>query len=138
LEKRLQHEGDQTEDNVPVVAVREAILEAVRSSASPDDAQTGSDQPKEDSSTTSPPDGASEGRQQSNYQSPSSTSTGSFPSSEYAILLLDTYFGRIHGKPYHVFDEASTRQRMMSNQLPHHLSFAIFAVSARWDHMLTT
>jgi hypothetical protein len=49
----------------------------------------------------------------------------------YPEVLLDTYFARIHGKPYHIIDEASTRQRLMSNQLPNHLVFAIYAVSAR-------
>ena len=46
-------------------------------------------------------------------------------------LLLDTYFARIHGKPYHILDEATTRQRLQANQLPSHLAFAIYAVSAR-------
>ena len=47
-------------------------------------------------------------------------------------LLLDTYFARIHGKPYHILDEATTRQRLQANQLPSHLAFAIYAVSARY------
>ncbi|KAF2740671.1 hypothetical protein EJ04DRAFT_571993 [Polyplosphaeria fusca] len=47
-------------------------------------------------------------------------------------LLLDTYFGRIHGKPYHVLDEPTTRQRMQTNQLPAYLAYAIYAVSARY------
>jgi len=47
-------------------------------------------------------------------------------------LLLDTYFARIHGKPYHILDEATTRQRLQANQLPSHLAFAIYAVSARF------
>jgi hypothetical protein len=49
-------------------------------------------------------------------------------------LLLDTFFARIHGKPYHVLDEATTRQRLQANQLPSHLAYAIYAVSARYDH----
>lgn len=47
-------------------------------------------------------------------------------------LLLDTYFTRIHGKPYHVLDETTTKQRMQANQLPGHLAYAIYAVSARY------
>lgn len=47
-------------------------------------------------------------------------------------LLLDTYFTRIHGKPYYMLDEATTRQRLQANQLPSHLAFAIYAVSARY------
>ncbi|KAF2013770.1 hypothetical protein BU24DRAFT_246501 [Aaosphaeria arxii CBS 175.79] len=47
-------------------------------------------------------------------------------------LLLDTYFTRIHGKPYHILDETTTRQRMQANQLPSYLAYAIYAVSARY------
>ncbi|KAF2278081.1 uncharacterized protein EI97DRAFT_283153 [Westerdykella ornata] len=47
-------------------------------------------------------------------------------------LLLDTYFARIHGKPYHILDETITRQRMQTNQLPSYLAYAIYAVSARY------
>ncbi|CAN9218855.1 unnamed protein product [Alternaria alternata] len=47
-------------------------------------------------------------------------------------LLLDTYFARIHGKPYYILDESTTRQRLQANQLPGHLAYAIYAVSARY------
>ena len=47
-------------------------------------------------------------------------------------LLLDTYFARIHGKPYYILDEATTRQRLQANQLPAHLAYAIYAVGARY------
>jgi hypothetical protein len=47
-------------------------------------------------------------------------------------LLLDTYFARIHGKPYYILDESTTRQRLQANQLPAHLAYAIYAVSARY------
>jgi len=47
-------------------------------------------------------------------------------------LLLDTYFARIHGKPYYILDEATTRQRLQANQLPGHLAYAIYAVGARY------
>lgn len=46
-------------------------------------------------------------------------------------LLLDTYFTRIHGKPYYILDELTTRQRLQHHQLPNHLAHAIYAVSAR-------
>ena len=46
-------------------------------------------------------------------------------------LLVDTYFARIHGKPYYILDETTTRQRLQTNQLPNHLAFALYAVSAR-------
>jgi len=47
-------------------------------------------------------------------------------------LLLETYFARLHGKPYHILDETTTKQRMQTNQLPAHLAYAIYAVSARY------
>ncbi|KAF2872586.1 fungal-specific transcription factor domain-containing protein [Massariosphaeria phaeospora] len=47
-------------------------------------------------------------------------------------LLLDTYFARIHGKPYHILDETTIRQRIQANQLPGYLAYAIYAVSARY------
>lgn len=47
-------------------------------------------------------------------------------------LLLDTYFARLHGKPYYILDEATTRQRLQANQLPPHLAYAIYALSARY------
>lgn len=131
LEKRLRHEGDQNEDNAAVVAVKEAILEVVRGSSSPEYGKPESEVTKDESATSSPPDAAPGARQMQNTQQPlSSSSSPSFPSNEYASLLLDTYFGRIHGKPYYIL-EASTRQLLMSNQLPQHLRFAVFAVSAR-------
>ncbi|KAL5120071.1 hypothetical protein ACEQ8H_001896 [Pleosporales sp. CAS-2024a] len=47
-------------------------------------------------------------------------------------LLLETYFARIHGKPYYILDEATTRQRLQANQLPAHLAYAMYAVAARY------
>ncbi|KAH9900227.1 fungal-specific transcription factor domain-containing protein [Xylariomycetidae sp. FL2044] len=46
--------------------------------------------------------------------------------------LLDTYFNRFHGKPYHILDESSVRQRLQLNQLPTYLVHAIYAVAARY------
>ncbi|OJD29948.1 fungal specific transcription factor domain-containing protein [Diplodia corticola] len=47
-------------------------------------------------------------------------------------ILLDTYFARVHGKPYYILDELTTRQRLQHHQLPSHLAYAIYAVSARY------
>ena len=47
-------------------------------------------------------------------------------------MFLDTFFARIHGKPYYVLDEATIRQRLQANQLPPHLVYAIYAVTARY------
>jgi hypothetical protein len=46
-------------------------------------------------------------------------------------VLLETYFLRVHGKAYHVLDEALFRERLQMNQVPNHLLYAIYAVSAR-------
>lgn len=47
-------------------------------------------------------------------------------------VLFDTYFLRVHGKAYYVLDETIIRQRLQMNQVPNHLLFAIYAVSARF------
>jgi hypothetical protein len=47
-------------------------------------------------------------------------------------VLLDTYFMRVHGKVYHILDETIIRQRLQMNQVPNHLLYAIYAVSARF------
>ncbi|KAJ5570438.1 uncharacterized protein N7459_009868 [Penicillium hispanicum] len=49
-------------------------------------------------------------------------------------LLLDTYFARMHGKPFYVLDEPSARQRFQLNQLSVHLSMAISAITLRYIH----
>ncbi|KAI0134607.1 fungal transcriptional regulatory-like protein [Xylariales sp. AK1849] len=46
--------------------------------------------------------------------------------------LLDTYFSRLHAKPYHILDESNVRQRLQLNQLPIYLVHAIYAVAARY------
>ncbi|KAF2399174.1 hypothetical protein EJ06DRAFT_549870 [Trichodelitschia bisporula] len=56
----------------------------------------------------------------------------STPQAPYLEALLDAYFACLHGRPYFILDEASTRQRLQTSQLPGHLAFAIFAVSARY------
>lgn len=52
-------------------------------------------------------------------------------------VLLNTYFLRVHGKVYHILDETVIRQRLQMNQIPNHLLFAIYAVSARFVIMST-
>lgn len=50
--------------------------------------------------------------------------------------LLDTYFARLHGKPYHILDEPATRQRLRDGQLPRFLINAVYAVSIKYaSHM---
>ncbi|KIW05363.1 uncharacterized protein PV09_03879 [Verruconis gallopava] len=127
LEKRLRTDSDTT----PVTEVKEAILDAVRGSNSPEekppvDAQAG------DTLGSTPSDAADSRAPPRPADSSSPTRAGAFPSPEYAQVLLDTYFRRIHGKPYYILDEASTRQRLVNNQLPEHLCLAIFAATARY------
>ncbi|KAA6410211.1 MAG: hypothetical protein FRX48_05632 [Lasallia pustulata] len=47
-------------------------------------------------------------------------------------VLLDTYFFRVHDKPYHILDETTTRQQYRQKQIPPCLLMAIFAVSSRY------
>ncbi|KAK3722654.1 hypothetical protein LTR37_002224 [Vermiconidia calcicola] len=50
----------------------------------------------------------------------------------FTDALLDTYFARLHNKPYYVLDEPNTRQRLQDGQLPLFLINAIHAVSIRY------
>lgn len=45
--------------------------------------------------------------------------------------ILDIFFSRINGKPYHVLDETTTRQQHRLGQLPWSLSMAIYTISLR-------
>lgn len=45
--------------------------------------------------------------------------------------VLDTYFARLHGKPFFILDEASTRQSHHVGQLPVCVSLAIHALTVR-------
>ncbi|KAJ5813961.1 uncharacterized protein N7503_000711 [Penicillium pulvis] len=51
-------------------------------------------------------------------------------------MLLDTFFARLHGKPFFILDEPSTRQRHQSNQLSPHLAMAISAMTLRYTHTI--
>lgn len=46
--------------------------------------------------------------------------------------MLDTYFARLHGKPFFILDETATRQRYQRGQLPSFLSMAIYALTLRY------
>lgn len=49
-----------------------------------------------------------------------------------SIGLLDSYFARLHGKPFYILDEPSVRKRYQMNELPAHLSLAILALTIRY------
>lgn len=46
--------------------------------------------------------------------------------------LIDTYFARLHGKPYYILDEPATRQRWRDNQLPRYVVNAIHAATIKY------
>lgn len=50
----------------------------------------------------------------------------------FTDALLDTYFARLHSKPYYILDEPNTRQRLRDGLLPRCLVNAIHAVSIRY------
>ncbi|KXT03679.1 hypothetical protein AC578_5173 [Pseudocercospora eumusae] len=50
----------------------------------------------------------------------------------FTDALLDTYFARLHNKPYYILDETATRQRLRDGRLPGFLINAIHAVAIRY------
>jgi hypothetical protein len=50
----------------------------------------------------------------------------------FTDALLDTYFARLHNKPYYILDESNTRQRLREGHLPKFMINAIHAVSIRY------
>ncbi|KAI9734962.1 MAG: hypothetical protein M1834_002044 [Cirrosporium novae-zelandiae] len=50
----------------------------------------------------------------------------------YPDVLLDTFFLRVHGKPFHILDETTIRQKHQLNQVPSCLLLSIYALSARY------
>jgi hypothetical protein len=50
----------------------------------------------------------------------------------YTEVLLDTFFARLHNKPYYILDENATRQRMRDGRLPPFLVNAIHAVTIKY------
>lgn len=126
LERRMQTGNEQGADDLSVTAVKKAILD-VRSSNSPQDpSNSHSDASKATSNSDSPPE----------HRGLSRTASA-LPSVEYAALLIDTYFTRMHGKPYHILDEMTSRDRLLTGQAPAHLIYAVFAVSARFAKSLS-
>ncbi|EME44748.1 hypothetical protein DOTSEDRAFT_72262 [Dothistroma septosporum NZE10] len=54
----------------------------------------------------------------------------------FTDALLDTFFARVHNKPYYILDETTTRQRLRDRRLPSFLIDAIHAVSIRYAPQL--
>ncbi|KAH8697281.1 fungal-specific transcription factor domain-containing protein [Talaromyces proteolyticus] len=50
--------------------------------------------------------------------------------------ILDLFFSRIHGKPFHILDESVTRQKHQMGQLPSPLMIAIYAITVRYANPL--
>jgi hypothetical protein len=50
----------------------------------------------------------------------------------FTDTLIDTYFSRLHGKPYYILDEPATRQRRRDNQLPRYVVNAIHAATIKY------
>ncbi|KAF7717420.1 D-galacturonic acid-responsive regulator GaaR-like protein [Penicillium ucsense] len=68
-------------------------------------------------------------------QSPSTGVSAQSPASQHNSLsdgVLNAFFARLHGKPFHILDEAETRQRHQANLLPTHLAMAISAMTIRY------
>ncbi|KAI9376542.1 type I 3-dehydroquinase-domain-containing protein [Aspergillus egyptiacus] len=49
--------------------------------------------------------------------------------------MLDTYFARLHGKPFFILDETTSRRCHQNGQLPAALSMAIYALTLRYTTM---
>lgn len=50
--------------------------------------------------------------------------------------ILDTYFTRLHGKPFHILDEQYVRQKHQSGQLSPLLAMAVYALTLRYYFFL--
>ncbi|OAG07173.1 uncharacterized protein CC84DRAFT_1088799 [Paraphaeosphaeria sporulosa] len=117
LEKRLHSEGKSESAIEDEPAGQEGELERKYSAASSQSRPN----------LEIPPNNASAAKQLMSPIEPSIQTPSLAPDA-----LLDTYFARLHGKPYHILDETTTRQRLQANQLPSYLAYAIYAVSARF------
>ncbi|KAE9963644.1 hypothetical protein EG328_011242 [Venturia inaequalis] len=133
LEKRLRTEG---KEDSPTSSVKEAIVEAMREGEEKKKQAKQQDVPRSTPDSTTISNASSTANGNTSRPSPPSQQQISPqqqpPAQLYPELLLDTYFARIHGKPYHILDESSTRQRLLTGQLPSYLAYAIYAVSARF------
>lgn len=54
----------------------------------------------------------------------------------FTETLIDTYFSRLHGKPYYILDEPATRQRWRDGQLPRYVTNAIHAATIKYANHL--
>ncbi|THX17642.1 hypothetical protein D6D17_02451 [Aureobasidium pullulans] len=132
LEKRLKDEGKDPDDNTQEVTIAESVRDAVdkkptKNALTPPDAV--------------PPAAETQPTQQPRPQPPQRHPSIGFPeqfvrqqapSALQNNTLLDAYFTRIHSKPYYILDEAATRQRWQTGQLPPSVINAIHAVTARF------
>ncbi|KAF1810293.1 hypothetical protein P152DRAFT_460800 [Eremomyces bilateralis CBS 781.70] len=126
LEKRLQTEESEKQEEEPVSSNESAVDNVVQDSshgAANDQAGATanhkSSEPEQPHSNNIPPLIPPEGNSQP-------------PPSIYPEVLVDAYFAQLHGKPYYILDELSTRQKIQLKQLPNPLAYAIYAVSARY------
>ncbi|QDS76345.1 hypothetical protein FKW77_002864 [Venturia effusa] len=129
LEKRLRTEG---KEDSPTNSVKEAIVEAIREGEEKKKQAQQPDGPRSTSDSTTISNSGTVNGNGTRASPPTPQQIPQPPTQLYPELLLDTYFGRIHGKPYHILDQASTRQRLLTGQLPNHLAYAIYALSARF------
>jgi hypothetical protein len=56
------------------------------------------------------------------------------PQSNYEEAFFEAYLTHGHGKPYHIVDDGSIRQRYRQSKEATPLMLSIFAVGARYDH----
>ncbi|KAH0290181.1 hypothetical protein KCU62_g3799, partial [Aureobasidium sp. EXF-3399] len=123
LEKRLKDEGKDPDEGTPEAIVAESVRDAADK--------------KPTKKAPSPPDALAPRPveapqiQQQRPQPPQRHPSIGFPD-QFNNTLLDAYFTRIHSKPYYILDEAATRQRWQTGQLPPTVINAIHAVTARF------
>ncbi|KAI5202378.1 hypothetical protein E4T39_04827 [Aureobasidium subglaciale] len=134
LEKRLKDEGKEPDDGgaQDTAIVAESVRDAADSKPSKN-ALT----PPDALALPVEPQPAQQQRPQAPQRHPSIGFPEQFvrqqaPSALQNNTVLDAYFTRIHSKPYYILDEAATRQRWQTGQLPPSVINAIHAVTARF------
>jgi hypothetical protein len=120
LEKRLKDEAKETGHGIHQVMIAESIKTAVEKK--PTRALLTQPDAPDPPTQTQPP-------QLQRPQPPQRHPSIGFPVQNNT--LLDAYFTRIHSKPYYILDEAATRQRWQTGQLPPSVINAVHAVTAR-------
>ncbi|KAL8392538.1 hypothetical protein RB595_002652 [Gaeumannomyces hyphopodioides] len=133
LEQRLKDQKSTDPGAAAAVAAELAALGSAASEVSqraslPAAATSADDRSKSDATTSSRAGDVPEPAIYSPSASSEPSPTGPVP----VDALLDTYFSRFHGKPYHILDESSIRQRLLVGQVPSFLAHAIYAVAARY------